>query len=199
MEYKHLIEKLEYLGYKACFIENVNEANQIIANAISKDERISFGGSMTVAELKLKDYLDQNGYNLFVENEHISRAEIMKTAMLSDVYILSANAITKKGEIINLDGRGNRIGASAFGPKKVIYVVGINKIVDTLQDGIKRVRNVAAPKNAQRLKMRTPCAVDGKCHDCNSPDRICCAFQINLKALMGKDTYVFIVNENLGY
>lgn len=199
MDYKNLIEKLEYLGYKACFIENVNEANQIIANAISKDERISFGGSMTVAELKLKDYLDQNGYNLFVENDKITRAEIMKTAMLSDVYILSANALTKKGEIINLDGRGNRIGASAFGPKKVIYVVGINKIVDTLEDGIKRVRNVAAPKNAQRLKMRTPCTVDGKCHDCNSPDRICRAFQINLKALMGKDTYVFIVNENLGY
>lgn len=194
-----LLKQLEKCGYEAKFFDTAEELKDYVATIMPKGSVAGFGGSMTIEEIGLKPYLKDKGYNLLIPDETHTREELLPKEHFADFYFLSANALTEKGEIINLDGTGNRIGASAFGPKNVVYIVGKNKIVKDLAEGIDRVKNVASPKNAKRLNKKTPCAVTGKCENCDSPDRICKAWLITERALNKKKTYIFIVNEELGY
>ena len=117
-----------------------------------------------------------------------------------DIYLSSANALSENGEIVNIDGTGNRVSATLFGPKRCIFVCGINKLCPDLESAVERARHVAAPLNAKRLGVQTPCAVDGKCHDCKSPARICRAMTIHMGPPLGMERCeIVLIGEPLGY
>ena len=117
----------------------------------------------------------------------------------ADWYITSTNAIAQTGELINIDGRANRVAAMLYGPKNILVVCGVNKIVKDINEGIDRVRNVAAPLNTKRLAKNTPCAITGKCGNCLSPDTICKATVIHHHPTTGKNFYIVLIDEKLGY
>lgn len=117
-----------------------------------------------------------------------------------DVYLSSANGLSETGEIVNIDGKCNRVAATLFGPKRCIFVCGVNKLRPDLQSAIERARNIAAPLNAKRLNKKTPCAVDDRCHNCKSPERICRAMVIHMGAPSGFESCeVVLIGEKLGY
>ena len=188
-------------GYEVSFFNSSDEAKCYLNEKID-GMTVGIGGSMTIKELGLYDALKEHNkvYWHWENNGDLSTDQVLKNASQADVYLLSANGIAKTGEIVNIDGACNRVSASVFGHKKVYVVIGVNKIVDTGEQAIYRARNIAAPKNAVRLKRKTPCAVNGdKCYDCNSAERIC----RNLSVLWTKPTScefeVVIINEELGY
>jgi len=116
-----------------------------------------------------------------------------------DLFLSSSNAVTMNGELVNIDGAGNRVNSITYGPGKVILVSGYNKLVDDVQDAIKRIKNVVTPMNARRLKIDVPCAKTGKCSDCNSPQRMCRAMVILERKPLLTDILVILVGEELGY
>ena len=123
----------------------------------------------------------------------------MLAAYDADVYLTSANAMTRDGILVNIDGNSNRVSAIAHGPRKVIVIAGMNKVCDDLDSAMKRARNVAAPMNAQRFGLSTPCSVNGTCFDCKSPDTICCQFLITRYSRHKDRIHVILVNDNLGF
>lgn len=165
---------------------------------------VSFAGSRTVHQCGIHDYFREHAdeYNLYdpyrPDIDWPKRFEINKLGMSADWVIAGANAITMAGEIVNLDGIGNRVGAYSFGPKHVLIVVGHNKIVDDLGAAIKRIREIAAPQNSKRLKLGNPCEVDGICHDCQLPNRICRVWGIVEGQMDPQRMTVLIVEDDLG-
>ena len=150
----------------------------------------------------LRETADENNFTLYdpyrAGIDWPERIEINRAGMNADWLLAGANAITKAGEIVNLDGTANRVAGISFGPKKVLVVAGINKIVEDIGSGIARVREIAAPLNSKRIKFGNPCEVDGKCHDCSSPNRICRVWGI-VEGQMDPDRMtIIIVEEELG-
>jgi hypothetical protein len=127
------------------------------------------------------------------------RAETTRRAHDADVYLLSANAVTAEGELINVDGNCNRLGSMLFGPPKVVVICGRNKLAEDYEGAIERIKNVACPLNARRLKLETPCAASGKCMDCRSPQRMCSATVRLHRPPGGREFHVLLVDEDLGY
>jgi len=165
----------------------------------NKGTTIGFGGSMTLKEMGLYKKLIEAG-NVVASHTDVPGAPSVQLERHVKVYITSANAITATGEIINIDARGNRIAQSVYGSEKVYFVVGANKLTDDLESGIWRAKNIASPKNAQRLHKKTPCAVKGdKCYNCSSPDRICCATMIIDYKMMDCDMEIIFIDQPLGY
>lgn len=196
-----MYEQLEknLLKHKITFkyFENSKEAKAYLLEEL-KNEKIAFGGSVTLKDLGLYNELKEN--NKVFWHWEDKNLEAKKEEAEATAYMLSANAIAQSGEIVNIDGSCNRIANAVYGPKKVYYVCGENKIVPTLHDAIDRARNIAAPLNAKRLNIKTPCAIDGKCHDCSSESRICNAMSI-IMAKPGKleKCEVIVIGEKLGY
>ncbi|MGO5030073.1 HAD-IA family hydrolase [Candidatus Agathobaculum pullicola] len=155
---------------------------------------VSLGGSMTLKELGFPEAFS----NSTAVHWHWVRAgEFFQTP---DIYLSSANALSENGEVVNIDGTCNRIAGTLFGPKRCIFVCGINKLCPDLESAIDRARNIAAPLNAQRLEKKTPCAVDGKCHDCQSPDRICRAMTIHMGPPQSMERCeIVLIGQPLGY
>jgi len=164
--------------------------------------KIGFGGSITVRSLGILERLKDKDVEILdhwkpgLTKEEIN--EIRFKQLTCDVFLSSANAITEKGEIINVDGNGNRTNSTTYGPKKVIIIAGYNKIVPDINAGLERVKNVAAPMNAKRLNLSLPCAETGHCHDCKSEGRICRIISIMQRRPGGTDVSVFLINEDLG-
>lgn len=159
---------------------------------------------MTVAQLGLQDIFTGLGKEVYNHNlpglTPAEKIEIMKKAILTDIYFCGANAITISGEIINIDATGNRVGTMLFGPKKVIVIAGRNKIIEgDINTAIKRIKDWASPPNARRLNFKTPCADSGFCSDCNSPDRICRIITIIERKPRLTDFEVILINEDLGF
>ncbi len=158
------------------------------------DKTVSIGGSMTMKELGFPEN--------FADNTECHWHWINKGVYCQtpDIYISSANALSETGEIVNIDGKCNRVAATLYGPKRCIFVCGVNKLRPDLQSAIERARNIAAPLNAKRLNKKTPCAFDGKCHDCKSPERICRAMVIHMGVPSGFESCeVVLIGEKLGY
>ncbi|HQH43204.1 MAG TPA: lactate utilization protein [Syntrophorhabdaceae bacterium] len=197
------IKALESNFFKAEFFSNRDSLLTQILKDIKPGEKIGFGGSVTIRELgiverlKEKDAIALDHWKEGLEPHEI--AEIRMAQLTSDLFLTSANAITENGEIINIDGIGNRVNAMTFGPKKVIIVAGINKIVPDIEAAIDRIKRVAAPMNAKRLNLPLPCAETGHCHDCNSDKRICRIISILVKKPSQTDISVYLINEELGY
>ena len=203
MDLQIVKENLEKKGFKVSVFSDAKEASDYLNKEINNTS-VAFGGSMTLAEMGLFDTLKTHNELWYHSNaeliEKYGREEIFKRAMSADIYISSVNGMSSDGALINIDGNGNRIASTAFGHKKVYYVVGKNKIEDTFDKAMWRARNIAAPKNAQRLSRKTPCAIKGdKCYNCSSPERICRGILITETPMSGQETEILLINENLGY
>jgi hypothetical protein len=200
---KKTIEKLEAHDFKALYVKNRQQAVEEIWKHVTPNQRIGVGGSVTIRELGILEQLEAKGHTLYNHwKPGLSREsslEIRKSQMTSDLFLSSVNAVTLNGELINIDATGNRVNSTIFGPGKVILVAGYNKIVEDVQEAIKRIKNVAAPINAKRLNIDVPCAKVGKCVDCNSPNRICRIVVIHERKPSLTDMLIILVGEELGY
>ncbi len=171
-----LIKALVLRHFGAYYCASSSEAAEKILSLIPKTDVVSWGGSMTMEALGIIDRVKKGGWRVIDRSTAQSqeeKIEITRSALLCDTYLTGANAISEDGEIVNVDGIGNRVAAMTFGPKSVIVACGINKVVKTAQDAVSRARNTAAPVNAQRFDIRTPCKTTGTCADCKSTDSIC--------------------------
>jgi hypothetical protein len=175
----------------------------MILGMVEPLDRIGFGGSDTIESLGIKEILKANGKRLYDHNEpglpFETSLDYRKKQSTCDGFLCSANALSLTGEIVNVDGIGNRTNAMTFGPGKVIIVAGVNKIAADLESAIRRIREVAAPMRAKSLGVDTPCALTGRCTDCNAPMRICNITSILHRKPMMTDISVIIINESLGY
>lgn len=200
---KKAVERLAAHDFKALYVKTKEEAVQEVLKQIRPNEKVGIGGSVTLRELGILDKLEAQGYTVYnhwkpgLSRESI--VQIRKSQMTSDLFLSSVNAVTLNGEIVNIDGVGNRVNSTVFGPGKVVLVAGYNKIVDDVQEGIKRIKSVAAPLNARRLNMDVPCAKLGKCVDCNSPNRICRVIVIHERKPSLTDMFIILVGEELGF
>ena len=176
------------------------EAAALLNTDLSGTARyVGMGGAMSAHEIGLVDALKNGNYNFIDRDKAADRRAAMLAAYDADVFLSSANAMTDDGVLVNIDGNANRVSAICQGPKKVIFIVGMNKVCADLDSAMKRARNVAAPINAQRFGLSTPCAKTGKCMDCKSPDTICCQFLITRFSRHAGRIHVILVNENLGF
>lgn len=198
-----VIKELEERHFEAYYAKTKEEALERAISLIDKKETISWGGSFSIAEIGLLEKIKKENYNVIdrdVAKTPEERAAIARTALLCDTYLTSTNAMTEKGELVNMDGNGNRVAAMIYGPKKVIMIVGVNKIVHSLEDAISRTRHIAAPINTQRFpNKKTPCIVTGECGDCKSLDSICSFLSVIRLSNPPKRIKIIIVGENLGF
>lgn len=201
-----VIKGLNQRNFEAYFCQNKAVLKEKISEIISKEETVSWGGSMTLEETAIKKYLYENNYQIIDRDKAKTKEEkreLIIKGLCGDVFLMSANAITEDGQLVNIDGNGNRIAALCYGPKKVIVIAGMNKIVKTLDDAISRARNFAAPVNAKRVskifEMNTPCLINGSCADCKSETSICSQIHITRLSNPKGRIKVILVNENLGY
>jgi hypothetical protein len=200
---KKAVEKLVAHEFDAVYAKTKEEAVQELWKHITPKQKIGIGGSLTVRGLGILEKLEAQDYTIYdhwkpgLSRENI--LEIRKLQMACDLFLSSANAITLNGELVNIDGIGNRVNSINFGPGKVILVAGYNKIVKDVQEGIERIKNVSAPLNARRLNIDVPCAKAGKCVDCNSPNRICRALVIHERKPSLTDVLIILVGEELGF
>ncbi len=200
---RHVVEALKKNGFNAYFVKSGKEAVNKVLELIPVNAKVGIGGSATIRELKIPDILAEKGYEVIRHDvpglSPEEQFQIRRKELLADVFLASANAITLDGKIVSMDGTGNRVAAMAFGPKMVILVAGIKKVVKDLEDAIWRIKNVAAPKNAKRLKRNVPCVEDGLCKDCNTPDRICNILLVLEKRPSLTEYHVILVGEELGF
>ena len=201
MDFTKVKSALEARGFKVSAFPTAAEAARYLNGQID-GVSVSFGGSVTLEQMGLFESLGQ--HNEVLSHWHVPAgkdpAEIRAKAMTTEVYLTSANGLAETGEIVNIDGTGNRVSGMLFGHKKVYFVVGRNKLAPDYDGALWRARNIAAPKNAQRLGTRTPCAAGGdRCYDCKSPQRICRGLVVLWEAMKGCETEVVLVDEELGY
>ncbi len=200
MDFKKITTALQKNGYIVKTFIDKEGASAYLDAHINK-KTVGFGDSETITELGLFTLL--KGHNEVIDPQNRKEGSpFSSTAILclsTDIFILSVNAISETGELVNIDGLGNRIAGSLYGHEKVYFVIGKNKITKTLEKAIYRARNVAAPQNAKRLKIKTPCAIKGdKCYDCSSPERICNCLVIHYKKMLECEMEIILVNEELG-
>lgn len=200
---KRTVEKLRAHDFGAVYVRTKEEAVQEILKYVNPSTRVGAGGSVTIRELGILEHLRNQG-NTVLDHwapglSKEQTLDIRKAQMTSDLFLSSSNAVTLNGELVNIDGIGNRVNAINFGPRKVILVVGYNKIVEGVDEALRRVRNEATPLNARRLNIDVPCAKRGACVDCNSPNRICRAVVIHERRPTFTDILILLVGEELGY
>ena len=197
------VEALVKNNFKATYVQTAKEAAEQILGFIEKENTIGVGGSWTLQQLKIIDELRVRGNQIYNHNKQgLSPEEVMdlrRKQLTCDVFLTGTNAITRDGKLVNTDGVGNRVAAMIFGPKKVIIVAGINKIVSDVAEAEKRIKLYAAPINNKRLSTPNPCVKTGECMDCQSPRRICNVTTILSKRPALSDLHVFIIGENLGF
>ena len=201
MDFTTVKKNLEARGFTVSTFASAKEAADYL-NAQIDHSSVSFGGSMTLSQMGLFESLSAHNtmYSHWNVPEGMDASEVLKNASTCAHYLLSANGLAETGEIINIDGTGNRVASSLYGHKKVWFVIGSNKLAPSYDEALWRARNIAAPKNAQRLGVKTPCAVKGdRCYDCKSPQRICRALTVLWEAVKGCETEVVLIDEVLGY
>lgn len=194
-------ENLERKGY----IVRVFDTKELAADYLDKqisETTVGLGGSVTIRQMNLFALLSKHN-TVYCHDEKPKDMSVMETrtaASRADVYISSVNGISEKGEIVNIDGTGNRVAAISYGPSKVYLVIGVNKIASSLDETIYRARNIAAPLNAKRLNRQTPCALKAdRCYDCNSPERICRELSVLWEKPSGAEYEIVFIKEELGY
>ena len=200
MNIEKTMESLKKNGYEVSVFNSATEAADYLNQSID-GKSVGFGGSITLQELGIYDMLaEHNTCHLHWPKSGKAMPEVVKAAADADIYLTSVNALSENGEMVNIDGTGNRVASTLFGHEKVYFVVGTNKIAADLTAAIDRARNVASPLNAKRLGRKTPCAIKGdKCYDCDSPERICNGMVIHYKKMGSCAMEVVLVKENLGY
>ena len=203
MDFTEIKKNLETNGFTVSEFATAAEASAYLNEKID-GTTVGFGGSMTLAEMGLFESLGAHNTVWWHQNarEHNTGHTVDETRVLANaapVYLMSANGIAESGEIVNIDGTGNRIASMMYGHEKVYFVVGRNKIEKDYDAALYRARNVAAPLNAKRLNAATPCAVKGdRCYDCKSPGRICRGLSVLWRCPTGADYEVVLIDEDLG-
>ena len=200
---RRTVENLEKNNMEAYYVEDEKELLDKIKGLVTIGELVSFGGSRTLFETGVINYLRSGDFELLDRyKENLTKEEVkevFRKSFFADTYFTSSNAVTEEGELYNVDGNGNRVAAMIYGPDKVIVIVGINKVVVDKEEAIKRCRSISAPANAKRLNMNTPCIKLGHCINCNSKDRICNDYVIIRRQLNKGRIKVIIVGKELGY
>jgi L-lactate utilization protein LutB len=197
------VEALKKHGFDAHFVSTVEDARKLILDMISGYETFGFAGSETTRALGLVEAIKGMGKTVYDHWEKgLSKEEILQVRLQqgrSDCFLCSANGISLTGEIVNVDGAGNRNAAMTYGPKKVVIVAGMNKVRPDLASALARVQEIAAPENANKLGTETPCAETGFCNDCNVPGRICRITTILHRKPMLTEVSVVLINDSLGF
>ena len=194
-----VIKGLKSRNMTGYYAASKNEALEIALSLIPEESTVAMGGGMSVHEIGLVDELKDGNYNFIDRDAYSDKREAMLLAYDADIFLSSVNAITNDGVLVNIDGNANRVSAIAQGPRKVIFIVGMNKVCDDVDGAMKRARNVAAPINAQRFGLSTPCTKTGACMNCKSPDTICCQFLITRFSKHTDRIHVILVNDDLGF
>ena len=194
------LKKRQMEGY---YCETAGEAVKLASSFLKEGDQVAFGGSMTLAETGMMALLRERTDIQLLDRDAASTQEekdaIQVQAFSADAYLMSTNAITLEGELVNIDGNGNRVAALIWGPRQVIILAGMNKVCPTLKDAYRRVKNVAAPMNTLRLDRGTPCTVTGKCEDCYSPNCICSQTVITRRCQTPGRIKIILIGEELGY
>ena len=197
-----VIGNLKRNQFEAIYFKTAVEASEYICNRIKPGMKVAFGGSMTIRALGIREKATAMGAALIDHGKpgltEAERLEEMRRELTADIFLSSTNALTLRGELINVDGYGNRVAAMIFGPGQVMVVAGINKLVRDEQAAFERLKSTAGPMNMKRLGRNTPCTSDGICHNCSSEERGCRAYTIIRKQPAQTPTTVIIIGENLG-
>lgn len=194
-----VIKGLESRNMTGYYASSAEEAKKIALELIPEGASVTMGGGMSVHEIGLVDALKNGNYNFIDRDAAQDKRAAMLAAYDADFFLSSCNAITEDGIMINIDGNSNRVSAICQGPKKVLFIVGMNKVCSDVDGAMKRARNVAAPINAQRFGLNTPCSKTGSCFDCKSPDTICCQFLMTRFSRHEGRIHVILVNDSLGF
>lgn len=199
MDFSRVKKKLESNGFKVSVFPDKEAASAYLDKEID-GKTVGIGGSVTVSEMGLAELLKTHNTVCWHWIKGADAAAMMKGAGEAELYISSVNALAETGEIINIDGVGNRVSSIIYGHKKVYFVVGSNKLAENYEAALFRARNMAAPLNAKRIGTKTPCAAAGdKCYDCSSPERICNALSVLWKRPKGCEYEIVLIDEALGY
>ena len=197
-----MIKQLQRRHMEAFYCPTATEAVEKVSSLIADGSSVTWGGSMTIRDMGIPNALRQRGTLNVLDRDLVEtpeeKAEMYLRAFSADVYLSSANAISEDGVIVNIDGNGNRVAAITWGPKQVIFIIGVNKIAQTVEAALTRARSTASPINAARFEIQTPCQVDGVCHNCNSADSICNYVHFLRNSPRGKHK-VILVGEDWGY
>lgn len=195
-------EALNKRCFEAYYCPDCAEALEKILELIPQDHVVSWGGAATVDELGVKEALRQRGQAVIdrdTAKDAQERQQMLKQALTCDTFLMGSNAISADGQLVNIDGTGNRVAALCFGPTQVVVVAGMNKVAGDLDGAMRRAREVAAPMNAQRFPLKTPCVANGLCGDCKGPDSICAQIVTTRLCKPAGRIKVVLVGEDLGF
>ena len=197
-----LIKNLDKRGMEAYYVDNKDDALKMALRFVTPGSSVSWGGSMSINEIGLIPALkawDCTVLDRTVPKTEEEKKEFFAKVAVCDYYFMSTNAITMDGELVNIDGTGNRVASLIFGPSNVVIIAGMNKVADNLESAVDRARNTAAPMNTIRLDRKTPCTQVGRCMDCMSPDCICNQFVVTRRSTPAGRIKIILVGEELGY
>ncbi len=199
---RKLIPQLEKRRFEPYYCDTAEKAAETAMSLIGKDDVVAWGGSKTISEIGLIDRLRDDGYTLIDRDTAETpeeRNEMMRRGLLCDTFLMSTNAISSDGILVNIDGLGNRVAAMCFGPKSVIIIAGMNKLCDTIEDAVHRVQNVAAVKNAERFGLTKTGCSRGKCADCLSEECMCSYVVKTRQSKIKGRIKIILVGEELGF
>ena len=196
---ERVIKGLKSRNMTGYFAENKEVALKKVLELIPEGSSVGMGGCFSAQQIGLVDALKEGDYSFIDRSEYEDPREAYLKMFDADVFLSSANALTADGIIINIDGNANRVSAIAYGPKKVVFIVGMNKVCHDFDSAMGRARNIAAPMNTQRFAGKQPCTLTGMCADCKSLDTICCQFLVTRFSRQADRIHVILVNEELGY
>lgn len=198
-----VIKALEKRNMKGYYCPDCASAVKLAGELVPEGSTVAFGGSVSLSESGVMDMLRSRDDIRLIDRSKANSPEEIKQmyreSFSSDVYFMSTNAITADGELVNIDGNGNRVAALIYGPDKVVMIVGMNKLVSTIADGINRVSDIAAPANGVRLNKQTPCALTGFCHECFSPGCMCSHTVITRRCGTPDRIHIILIGETVGY
>jgi len=197
-----MIKNLERRHFEAYFCKTSEEAKQKVIELMPEGSSVAWGGSMSIRDIGLNTLIKSKNYKVFDRDEVTTQEDkiaMYRKAFECDFYLSSVNAISEGGVIVNIDGNGNRVAAITWGPKRVIFIVGLNKVAQNVEAALARARSIASPINCMRFDVDTPCHADGVCHNCNSPESICNYVHFLRNSHPVKRHIVILVNEDLGY
>ncbi len=197
-----LIRQLERRHFEAYYCRSTEEIKEKIRQLMPAGSSVTWGGTTTVRSLGIPQMLKEAGYEVWDRDEAKTTDEklaIYRKAFIADFYFSSANALSEDGVIVNIDGTGNRVAAITWGPQKVIFVIGLNKVAQDVNAALQRARSTASPINAARFDIKTPCQADGTCHNCNSPESICNYIHFTRNSFPAGRHIVILTDQTLGY
>ena len=197
-----LVKNLRSRHYDAYYCHTKEEALEKALQIIPKGATVGWGGALSAKEIGLLDAMNNGQYNAIDRDKAPNpeaRKQAMKQCLLADVFITGANALSMDGQMVNIDGSGNRVAAIVYGPESIVVIAGMNKVMDTLEAAVIRARTIAAPMNMQRFALQTPCQVTGTCGDCKREDCICNQILITRNSKPAGRIKVILVGEELGY